>query len=83
MHTRAYIMTFTWLGALRPLSGPRSWVLGRYLNAGIFTPVHDIHVTRGERRVLTDLKKKWYFFVSYKTLPQVCLHLNLVCLRIY
>jgi hypothetical protein len=24
-----------------------------------------------------------YFFISYKTLPQVCLHLNLVCLRIY
>jgi hypothetical protein len=42
VHTRAYIMTFTWLGALRPLSGPRSWVLGRYLNAGIFTPVHDM-----------------------------------------
>jgi hypothetical protein len=43
VHTRAYIMTFTWLGALRPLSGPISWVLGRYLNAGIFTPVHDIY----------------------------------------
>ena len=32
MHTRAYIMTFTWLGALRLQSGPRSWVLGRSHN---------------------------------------------------
>ena len=41
-------MTFTWLGALRPLSGPISWVLGRYLNAGIFTPVHDINNIAGD-----------------------------------
>jgi hypothetical protein len=29
------------------LSGPRSWVLGRYLNAGIFIPVHDMYSALG------------------------------------